>query len=227
MTSYITTLHALIKDLEKGSSLIGSMALAQQLQDSPLANDLGVFANQDEEKALINFALERLVTLQLYTIADSEKSTRELIQEHNFYGAFFELATYGWMLRHGLHFQPQVLFNPPDILNAKPCTLDGVLTAYDTAFDIKAFGLAPYLLETFIRKLQAGGLRVTVDGPVDVDVKTVQRDALDQLKPIAAELRNKGAVTINSLRWEIKVIKGRPPVVSSTRTSAPYNKPRN
>jgi hypothetical protein len=49
MMSYITTLHALIKDLEKGSSLIGSMALAQQLPDSPLTDDLRVFANQDEE----------------------------------------------------------------------------------------------------------------------------------------------------------------------------------
>jgi hypothetical protein len=52
------------------------------------------------------------VTLELSAIADAEKSTRELLQESNFYGAFFELATYGWMLRHALHFQPQVLFNP-------------------------------------------------------------------------------------------------------------------
>jgi hypothetical protein len=42
------------------------------------------------------------------------------------------------------------------------------------------------------------------------------------LKPIAAELRDKGVATINSLHLEVKPIKGRPPVVRSTTTSGPY-----
>jgi hypothetical protein len=143
--SYITTLHDLIKDLERDSSVIGSMGLAQQLQDNPLANDLRVFANQDAEKSLILFAVNRLVETAAFSIADAQKIIHELLLPTNFYGAFFELATYGWMLRHALHFQPQVAFKPPDILSANSCTLDGLLTPYDTAFDVKAFGLAPYL----------------------------------------------------------------------------------
>jgi hypothetical protein len=162
------------------------------------------------------------VELQLLTVGDAEINIRQLLQGTNFYGGFFELATYGWMLRHAIRFQPQIRFNPPDILSANPCTLDGVLAFYDTAFDIKAFDLAPYLLQIFRQKLLAQGLRVTVDGPVDVDVKTVQTDALARLKPIAAELRDKGVATINSLHWEVKPIKGRPPVVRSTTTSGPY-----
>jgi hypothetical protein len=34
--AYLTTLHDLIKELETHSSIIGSMGLAQQLQDCPL-----------------------------------------------------------------------------------------------------------------------------------------------------------------------------------------------
>jgi hypothetical protein len=70
--AYLTTLHDLIKELETHSSIIGSMGLAQQLQDCPLTNDLRVFANQDGEKALVRFALDRLVELQLITVADAE-----------------------------------------------------------------------------------------------------------------------------------------------------------
>ena len=55
--SYITTLHDLIKDLERDSSVIGEIALAQQLVDTPLTDDLRVFANQDAEKSLIRTLL--------------------------------------------------------------------------------------------------------------------------------------------------------------------------
>jgi hypothetical protein len=57
---------------------------------------------------------------------------------------------------------------------------------------------------------------------VDVDVKTVQTDALTQLKSITAELRKNGTATIGSLGWKINVIKGRPAMVQSIRTSEPY-----
>ena len=91
--AYLTTLHDLIKELETHSSIIGSMGLARQLQDCPLTNDLRVFANQDGEKALVRFALDRLVELQLLTVADAEINIRQLLQGTNFYGGFFELAT--------------------------------------------------------------------------------------------------------------------------------------
>ena len=95
------------------------------------------------------------------------------------------------MLRHGLWFQPQVPFNPPDILNPNSCTVDGVLVAFDTAFDIKAFGLAPRLADLLKRKLTARtpGLRVTINGGMDVDLKMVEKDAWGQLAWIEAELR--------------------------------------
>lgn len=222
--SYITTLHDLIKDLERDSSVISSMALGSKLSDFSLEHDLSAFANQDKEKVLVQTALERLVTLQLLNISDAEDITRRLLQETSFYGAFFELGTCGWMLRHGLWFQPQVRFNPPEILNPNSCTVDGVLVAFDTAFDIKAFGLAAYLVDLLKRKLTARipGLRVTINGGMDVDVKTVEKDALGQLARIEAELRNNRVVTIPSLGWTITPIQGRPPLVTNVRTSGPY-----
>lgn len=164
--SYIATLHDLIKDLERESSVMSSMALGSKLSDFSLEHDISAFANQDKEKFLVQTALERLVTVQLLDISNAEDMARRLLQETSFYGAFFELATYGWLLRHGLLFEPQVRFDPPEILNQNGCTVDGVLGLFDTAFDIKAFGLATYLANLLLRKLRAKipGLRATIDG---------------------------------------------------------------
>ena len=49
------------------------------------------------------------------------------------YGTFSELATYGWLLRHSLLFEPQVHLDHPDILNPNGSTINGVLGLYDTA----------------------------------------------------------------------------------------------
>jgi hypothetical protein len=83
------------------------MSLADQLPDRPLTDDLRVFANQDEEKSLILCAVDRLVNLQLCDVEEAQQSLRNLAEGTNFYGTFFELATYGWMFRHSLHFEPQ------------------------------------------------------------------------------------------------------------------------
>ena len=53
---HIDTLHQLIDDLEKRSSVIGSMALAET-PDLRLGDDVGVFANQEHEKDLITDAV--------------------------------------------------------------------------------------------------------------------------------------------------------------------------
>lgn len=222
--SYITTLHDLIKDLERGSSVVGSMALGSKLSDFSLEHDLSAFANQQQEKDLVRAALERLVTVRLLDVSDAEDMIRRLLQETSFYGAFFELATYGWMVRHGLPFQPQVRLDPPEVLNPNGCTVDGVLGLFDTAFDIKAFGLAAYLANLLLQKLTAKipGLRATISGSMDVDVKMVEKDALGQLISIEAELRNNRDVKIPSLGWTISRIHGRPALVTSARTSGPY-----
>ena len=86
--SYITTFHDLIKDLERDSSVISSMVLGSKLSDFSLEHDLSAFANQVKEKALVQTALEQLVTRHLLDISDAEDITRRLLQETSFYGAF-------------------------------------------------------------------------------------------------------------------------------------------
>jgi hypothetical protein len=98
---WIVKLHELIKDLERKSSVVGDMGLGT-LSDSNLKGDLGVFANRDQEKGLVLVAVERLVTGGLLSPSDVESMMRRLLDETKFYGAFSELATYGWLLRHSL-----------------------------------------------------------------------------------------------------------------------------
>jgi hypothetical protein len=47
------SLHDLIKDLEKESSLVGSMKLTDKLPNADLTEHLRVFANQNAEKASV------------------------------------------------------------------------------------------------------------------------------------------------------------------------------
>jgi hypothetical protein len=99
-----------------------------------------------------------------------------------------------------------------------------MLGLYETAFDIKAFGLASYLSNLLLRKLKARipGLRATISGTMDVDVKTVQTDALGKLGWIEEELHNNREVKIPSLGWTITRVQGSPVLVTGTRTSGPY-----
>jgi hypothetical protein len=93
--SSITTLHELVRDLERRSAIIGSMGFVGKIADLQLENDLLTFANQDQEKALVSVGLEQLE--QLLGLSAAENMARRLLQETTFYGAFFEVATYGWL----------------------------------------------------------------------------------------------------------------------------------
>lgn len=194
------------------------------LPDSKLTGDLGVFANQDDEKELVVVAVEQLVTTALLSAADATSMMNGLLDETKFYGAFSELATYGWLLRHSLHFEPQVEFKHPEIVNPNKSHLDGVLTPYNTAFDIKSFGLGSYLAALFKAKLVAKAplLRVKLSGRMDVDPKTVEKDAFGKLSEIEADLRTGKTVRIRSLSWTITPIVGRPAVVISETSTNPY-----
>jgi len=201
----IETLHDLITDLEGKSAAVASMSLAKRLPDSQLGEEVGVFANRDGEKALVLNAVDYLIN----TCSFDQKRVKAMIQgvlnENNFLGSVTELATYGWLQRHSLYFEPQVKFDHPAVLNPNGCELDGVLLAYDTGFDIKTLGLGLYLMEKLIRYFAGSTppLKVGVNGRVDVDVKTVQKDALGNLGSIEAELRAGANVKIPSLNWTI------------------------
>jgi hypothetical protein len=218
---HIDTRHQLIDDLEKRSSVIGSMALAKAA-DSQLGDDVGVFANQEHEKELITKAVEYLVTNASLDLAATKRMLEAVFNENKFSGAFTELATYGWLARPSLPFDPQVELRHPEILNQNPTTLDGILSLYDTAFDIKAFGLAAYLANKLARRLLVQGLKVDVSGPMDVDVKTVQTEALDKLSTIEAHLRaGDNEYKIPSLHWTVAIRPNRP-VNTRVRTWGPY-----
>src|SRR4029077_392774 len=79
-------------------------------------------------------------------------------------------------------------------------------------------------VEAFKRRLQdqLPGLKVKAEGLVDVDVKTVEKDALGRVESIAADLRAKGVVKLPSLGWTITLIKGRPALTTAITSSDPY-----
>jgi hypothetical protein len=74
--------------------------------DSDLAGLLQVFANQEHEKELVLDALEYLVNRDL--VDEAKSKLREVLNEASFYRGFPELATYGWLERHSMCFDPQV-----------------------------------------------------------------------------------------------------------------------
>ena len=189
--------------------------------DSDLAGSLQVFANQEHEKELVLDALECLVNRGL--LDEAKSKLLEVLNEQSFYRGFPELATYGWLERHSMWFDPQVKFDPPDVLNPNGCILDGVMALYNTAFDIKAFGLSAYLANKLIRDLEEkfGVSRVKIDGKMDVDPKTVQIEAFGKQVEIAKQLRNGIEYRIPPLGWIIDVMPSEP-VNTSVRSCAPY-----
>jgi hypothetical protein len=215
--AFTGTLHELIKDLQENSSAIARMGL-ETLPDYKLERDLQAFANQPHEKNLVLAAVEGLVTSDLTQASKLEIMVRSLLKEASFYGAFSELATYGWLLQHGFHLEPQVDFEHPNILNPGKATLDGVLQPYGAAFDIKAFGLSHHLATVFRHLLTQGSppLRVKLEGRMDLDVKAVEKEAFGKLAKIRADLRSGKTVKIRSLSWTITPISGRPPLVTTS-----------
>jgi hypothetical protein len=217
----IDTLHQLIDDLEKRSAVIASMGLAKT-PDCRLSDELAVFANQDGEKDIIAGALEYLVNKASLDLSGAKTMLEAVLNEKNFSGAFTEVATYGWLGRHALPFKPQVQLSHPEILNPNPTVLDGILELYGAAFDVKAFGLAAYLANKLAGKLLAKGLKVDVNGPMDVDVKTVQTEALEKIGNIEAHLRGGNSeYKIPSLHWTVAIRPNRL-VNLSVRTWEPY-----
>jgi hypothetical protein len=78
--------HQLIDDLERRSSVIGCMALAET-PDSRLSDDVGVFANQEHEKDLITEAVEYLVTQASLNLAATKRMLEAVLDENKFCGA--------------------------------------------------------------------------------------------------------------------------------------------
>jgi hypothetical protein len=191
--------------------------------DSNLAGALQVFANRENEKELVLDALEILVNRGLSD--EAKNKLLDVLNEASFYRGFPELATYGWLERHSMWFDPQVKFDPPDVLNPNGCILDGVMRLYDTAFDIKAFGLSAYLANKLIENLEKkfSIARVKIDGKMDVDPKAVQIEAFDKQVQveIAEQLRNGREYRIPSLGWTIDVMPSQP-VNISVRSWDPY-----
>jgi hypothetical protein len=216
----IRTLHQLVRNLESKSPGLESLKLREG-PDLELTGSLRVFANDEHEKELVLDGVEDLFKRNF--VDDAKSKLLDVLNDSSFYRGFPELATYGWLERHSMWFNPQIKVDHPDVLNPNGSTLDGVLALYNTAFDIKSFGLGAYLANKLIEDLaQKFNLsRVGIEGPMDVDPKTVETDALGQQSAIARELHAHREFKIPSLSWTIRVMPPRP-VSMSVRTWEPY-----
>jgi len=204
----IRKLHVLIDEMEVRSSIISSMTLKNKLRDIILTGSLFNFANTPKDLNSMCRSVDSLVGHSGLTLNDAEHTVINLLKDRHFYGSFCELAAYDWLDRHSASHKAQVLLQANDVLNPNGCTIDGKFEFYEAYFDIKGFGMQLYLMDIFKQKLQpyAEGLTITIDGPLDVAVKDIDKYALGAI----AKLKNKltlGSVNlIKELSWSIKVV---------------------
>lgn len=217
------TLHALISELASRSKAIARMNLASSFVDAPLRGKLLNFANSPSDLDRVARAIEVLVAKAGLSVADAEIAVRQLINERHFYGAFCELATYGWFDQHDVAFQAQLKLSGSEVLNPNGCTIDGRFTAVDGYFDIKGMGFEAYVTEQFKEALkkQLPGFDIVIDGPMDIAVKDIEVYAFGQLAALKAKLANGGLEKIQELGWTIRA-QAQQRITISTHTADPY-----
>jgi hypothetical protein len=81
----LTTLHALLGELEGRSTQISGMNLKLSLADGPLDGKLINLANVPADLDRVARAVETLVSHAGFSIADAEVAVRNLVNERHFY----------------------------------------------------------------------------------------------------------------------------------------------
>jgi hypothetical protein len=127
----LTTLHALLGELEGRSTQISGMNLKLSLADGPLDGKLINLANVPADLDRVARAVETLVGHAGFSIADAEVAVRNLVNERHFYGSYCELGAYEWLFRHRVAFRAQIKLSGSDILNPKGSIIDGRFGALD------------------------------------------------------------------------------------------------
>jgi hypothetical protein len=223
-TTVITTLHALIAKLSRESRVVAGMNLTASVQDAVLGSALLDFASTSEDVKRVAEAINALTAYARLSLGEAETLMRSLLSDRSFYGTYCELAAYQWLHRYSVQFQAQPVMNGPDVLNPNGCTLDGRLTGdVDAYFDIKAMGFQEYIAERFRQRLEKRlpGLRVTIEGSMDVAVRDIEAHAFGQFDTVVGALVAGGHQQLPKLGWLVRA--GPPRTVETTvQTSDPY-----
>lgn len=209
--------------MESRSTQIKAMNLQASIADAPLTGKLINLANRDSDLTRSANAIDALVQKANVAVVDAEAMVRNLVNERHFYGSYCELGAYDWLDRNGAAFQAQIPLTGQQVLNPNGCTIDGKFSACDVYFDIKAFGFQAYVADLFRQSLerQLPGLKVTIDGSMDIDVKDIDTHGFAQTSTLVASLKSAGHELIPQLNWTVHA---KPPqsVRMSVQTIDPY-----
>jgi len=219
----VNTIHGLIAELESRSATVTTMGLSATVADGTLEGAIFNFANQPVDLDRIARCADALVSSGSMNASEVEKGLRLLLAARHFYGQYCELRAYDWLQKHDVKFTAQQKLTGAEVLNPNGCTIDGRLTIVDTYFDIKGMGFQAYVAEQFRATLekQCAGLKVTIDGSMDVAVKDIEAIAFGSLPAIVRSVSGGGVHQLPGLGWTIRVQKPQQ-VLNSITTVDPY-----
>jgi hypothetical protein len=199
------------------------MDLTASLQDVPISGEMLNLANRTADLDRSARAVEALVSRAGLSLADAEKTVRQMLNERHFYGSYCELGAYDWFDRHNASFSAQVQLSGHEVLNPNGCSIDGSFTHDHGYFDIKGMGFQAYVADKFkaALKKQLTGLDVTIEGPMDVSVKDIEAFAFPRLPALRLKLAGGGNEQIPELGW---IVRAAPPkqVTITASTIDPY-----
>ncbi len=215
------TVYELIHALEVRSPIVATLNLVAEVADATIAGDLFNFG---QDLPLINGFADSLEMLSQKNNAradDIKKLTKGLVSERHFYGSFCEIGTYRWLQERDVDFQAQVPRSSSEVLNKNMSELDGNFTTTDIDFDIKAFGVEPYIAKQFLKKVQGEvGQQVEMDGPIDIGAKEIELTVFRELKRVVQELKASGISRIAPLNWILRLATGN--ISTSIQENDPY-----
>ena len=199
------------------------MNLAGIFPDRELTGGLVNLANTEADIDLVTRSLDGLVNSCSLSVADAQKTVRDLLSDKNFYGQFCELGAYDWLLKNNAEFIVQKNLTGDNVLNPNGCTIDGLFVERELFFDIKAMGFTHYVTDQFCQRLESrlNGLKVMIDGSMDVAVKDIETFTFGQISQLTNDLQNGGTRYIQQLRWTIRAEEPKK-VTISTQESNPY-----
>jgi hypothetical protein len=203
------------------SKLIAEMQVGDQAGlDAVLKRDA---LNLASCKAHCQMIVRAVEALSAAPGESSNKCARDLlcrIIKDDAYGGFAELATYDWLARCHVEFEPQVKLAKSDVLGVNGSTLDGRLTFVPAFFEAKAFGFNGRMVQLLAERLQqefeTAQVLITESWTLSIDeFEKLMRN----VKTLAEDLRLKRTIKIGHMRIELR---RRQLVTITSHISDPY-----